>query len=57
MKKQKQIKDKPEYADEWDFSKGFGGIPDEMDLKHNLGCASGRRKKEENPITDKENKK
>jgi hypothetical protein len=57
MKKQKQIKDKPEYANEWDFSEGFGGIPDEIDLKHNLGCASGKSKKEKNPITDKGNKK
>ncbi|WP_291780012.1 hypothetical protein [Cecembia sp.] len=46
MKKQKIAKIKKEEAKEWDFSEGFGGFPEEIDLKHNLGCASGRKKKD-----------
>jgi hypothetical protein len=27
-------------ADEWDFSEGFGGIPENVSLTKNIGCAS-----------------
>jgi hypothetical protein len=57
MKKQNHIKKQIKYDEDWDFSEGFGGIPEEIDLKHNLGCASGRGKKEKKPITDKDNSK
>lgn len=33
-----------EEAEEWDFSEGFGGIPDDVDLTRNIGCASDSKK-------------
>ncbi|MCH6200153.1 hypothetical protein MMU07_11205 [Aquiflexum sp. LQ15W] len=27
-------------ADAWDFSEGFGGIPENASLTKNIGCAS-----------------
>lgn len=45
MKKDKE--DKEEQAEEWDFSEGFGGIPDDVDLTRNIGCASNSKKKPE----------
>ena len=47
----KNPKTKPineEEAEDWDFSDGFGGFPEEIDLKQNLGCASDRKKKARN---------
>lgn len=44
MKKKEKIK--PEnLAEEWDFSEGFGGIPEDVDLTKNIGCASSGKKK------------
>ncbi|MBS9523424.1 hypothetical protein KIH41_14275 [Litoribacter ruber] len=40
----KQDMPKEDLAEEWDFSEGFGGLPDDADLTGNIGCASGRRK-------------
>lgn len=40
MKKQKRNKDKPEYAKKWDFSEGYGGIPENVSLTHNIGCGA-----------------
>jgi hypothetical protein len=38
-------KDRPkDFSDEWDFSEGFGGIPQDVDLTKNIGCTSGRKK-------------
>lgn len=34
-----------EFADDWDFSEGFGGIPEDVDLTKNIGCASDGKKK------------
>lgn len=45
MKKQKKVAPKLEESEEWDFSEGFGGIPGEVDLTKNVGCASGSKKK------------
>jgi hypothetical protein len=28
------------YSEEWDFSEGFGGIPENVSLTKNIGCAS-----------------
>ncbi len=42
--KKKTIK-KEEVAEDWDFSDGFGGIPDNVDLTKNIGCASNSKKK------------
>lgn len=47
MKKNKKIKQEEKLASEWDFGEGFGGIPEGIDLGHNIGCASGRSKKKE----------
>ncbi|AFL83861.1 hypothetical protein Belba_1227 [Belliella baltica DSM 15883] len=45
MKKEDQNKPKKEdEAEEWDFSEGFGGIPDDVDLTRNIGCASDSKK-------------
>lgn len=44
MKKQK-IKVTEKEAEEWDFSEGFGGIPDDVNLTRNIGCASESKKK------------
>ncbi|EKB50779.1 hypothetical protein [Cecembia lonarensis] len=57
MKKQKPTKIEKDEAEEWDFSDGFGGLPEEIDLKHNLGCASDRKKKDSKSKTDDQNKK
>jgi hypothetical protein len=54
MNKKKDIKTAKEEPKEWDFSEGFGGFPEEIDLKHNLGCASGRKKKDGKSKTDNE---
>ncbi|MFD2035880.1 hypothetical protein ACFSKL_13840 [Belliella marina] len=35
---------KEKEAEEWDFSEGFGGIPDDVDLTRNIGCASDSKK-------------
>ncbi|SIS64588.1 hypothetical protein [Belliella pelovolcani] len=49
-----------EEAEDWDFSEGFGGIPDDLDLTKNIGCTGGgsRKKQKENsaqPESGKEN--
>ncbi|MCL6258933.1 hypothetical protein M3O96_07545 [Aquiflexum sp. TKW24L] len=37
----KEIKsENEELASEWDFSEGFGGIPENVSLTKNIGCAS-----------------
>lgn len=43
MKKQK--KSKPTPAEDWDFTEGFGGIPEDVSLTKNIGCAGGNSKK------------
>ncbi|MCH7414173.1 hypothetical protein MM213_11790 [Belliella sp. R4-6] len=43
MAKKKGQKNEEE-AEEWDFSEGFGGIPDDVDLTRNIGCASDSKK-------------
>ena len=44
MAKEKKVKrpknQKETLADEWDFSEGFGGIPENVSLTKNIGCAS-----------------
>jgi hypothetical protein len=53
MKKEKKIN--PEkLAEEWDFSEGFGGIPQDVDLTKNIGCASSGKKKAVTPNLRKE---
>jgi hypothetical protein len=37
--------DKEDFADELDFSEGFGGIPDNVNLTHNIGCVPDQKKK------------
>lgn len=54
MKKEKD-KEINKEAEDWDFSEGFGGLPEDLDLKHNLGCASGRQKKKQEIKQDSEN--
>ncbi|GGZ20148.1 hypothetical protein GCM10007049_10870 [Echinicola pacifica] len=44
-KKEKKSEKKPEVAEEWDLEEGFGGIPDDVDLTKNIGCASNNKKK------------
>ena len=44
-------------ADEWDFSEGFGGIPENVSLTKNIGCASNSGSKDKkiekkSPSTD-----
>ena len=41
-KKKEDVKENE--AEEWDFSEGFGGIPDDVDLTRNIGCASDSKK-------------
>jgi len=41
----KHKKKKDEFASEWDFSEGFGGLPEDLDLTQNLGCVPERKKK------------
>lgn len=49
MTKKKELKEKksnPEaLAEEWDFSEGFGGIPENVSLTKNIGCASNSSSK------------
>ncbi|MBD8488797.1 hypothetical protein IFO69_08575 [Echinicola sp. CAU 1574] len=45
-KKKKLIKElKEEVTEEWDVEDGFGGLPDDLDLSKNIGCASNKNKK------------
>jgi hypothetical protein len=37
--------EKEEMASEWDFSEGFGGIPENVSLTKNIGCASDSKPK------------
>lgn len=55
MKEEKK-KVNEEQAEEWDFSEGFGGIPDDVDLTRNIGCASDskKRKNQKNLPQEKE---
>lgn len=47
-KNHKPKKEQPkEEATEWDFSEGFGGIPEEVELTKNIGCASNGGKKKQ----------
>ncbi len=36
-------------ADEWDLSQGMGILPDDISLTQNIGCVSGKSKKEVKP--------
>lgn len=40
-----QQEDEEEFAEDWDFSDGFGGIPEDVDLTKNIGCASDAKEK------------
>jgi hypothetical protein len=44
MKKDDQKKPIEEEAEAWDFSEGFGGIPQDVELTRNIGCASDSKK-------------
>ncbi|SNS10083.1 hypothetical protein SAMN06295967_103171 [Belliella buryatensis] len=47
-----------EEAEDWDFSEGFGGIPEDVDLTKNIGCAGGgSRKKQKEKSTQSESDK
>ncbi|WP_304516633.1 hypothetical protein [Cecembia rubra] len=46
---------KEKLAEEWDFSEGFGGIPQELELTKNIGCASDGKKKQK-PIVPNNHK-
>lgn len=54
MSKKKQNKtqnfQKEPLADEWDFSEGFGGIPENVSLTKNIGCASNSGHKDKKTI-------
>lgn len=45
MKKNRPKTGEEKFSDEWDFSEGFGGIPQDVELTKNIGCASGGNKK------------
>ncbi|MDN3669162.1 hypothetical protein QWY93_07470 [Echinicola jeungdonensis] len=47
MKKKKIKNDKKQETEDWDFSEGFGGLPNDADLMKNVGCASRRKKKKD----------
>ena len=47
-------KEQKEEAEEWDFSEGFGGIPDDVDLTRNIGCASDSKKGKKSKNTENE---
>ena len=38
--KKEQKAQKENLAEDWDFSEGFGGIPENVSLTKNIGCAS-----------------
>ncbi|GAB3658954.1 hypothetical protein GCM10028791_32210 [Echinicola sediminis] len=38
-------------AEEWDFSEGFGGLPDDIELSKNIGCASNGKSSKKKPKT------
>jgi|UPI0002A6D7DA hypothetical protein len=40
MKKARKKQPSPPLAETWDFSEGFGGIPENVSLTQNIGCAS-----------------
>ena len=50
----KKKEQKEEEAEEWDFSEGFGGIPDDVDLTRNIGCASDSKKGKKSKNTENE---
>ncbi|MCH7397286.1 hypothetical protein MM236_04770 [Belliella sp. DSM 107340] len=54
MAKKKEQKNEEE-AEEWDFSEGFGGIPDDVDLTRNIGCASDSKKGKKSRKSENEN--
>ncbi|WP_215225602.1 hypothetical protein [Echinicola shivajiensis] len=47
MKPKNKKKNKPDKtpSEEWDFNEGFGGIPEDVDLTKNIGCASNKKSK------------
>lgn len=52
--KNKKPKVRPkDFADEWDFSGGFGGIPQDVDLTKNIGCASGENKSQKPTVFER----
>lgn len=52
MKKNRPKTREKKFADEWDFSEGFGGISQDLDLTKNIGCASGGYKKPKPTVSD-----
>jgi hypothetical protein len=40
MKKKSKERLSAPLAETWDFSEGFGGIPENVSLTQNIGCAS-----------------
>lgn len=38
--KKEQKVEKENLVEDWDFSEGFGGIPENVSLTKNIGCAS-----------------
>lgn len=53
--KQKSKTQEPE-AEEWDLSQGMGILPDDISLTQNIGCVSGKSKKEVKTPFKQENK-
>lgn len=53
--KKKKLPELPEVS-EWDLSKGFGILPEDMDLMQNVGCVGSTRKKQTNQKMKTENK-
>ena len=51
-KKKEDVKENE--AEEWDFSEGFGGIPDDVELTRNIGCASDSKKSKSSASSPKE---
>jgi len=49
MEKKKKTAKPPKenMSTDWDFSEGFGGIPDDVDMTKNIGCASGPKPKKD----------
>ncbi|RZS95175.1 hypothetical protein [Cecembia calidifontis] len=52
MKNKKPKEKAQDFAEEWDFSEGFGGIPQDVDLTKNIGCASGGNKKKKSSVPE-----
>jgi hypothetical protein len=44
-----KLKTQEPEAEEWDLSQGMGILPDDISLTQNIGCVSGKSKKEVKP--------